>query len=441
MKASHVVVIGGGYSGTLQAIQLLDRGARVTLIERGDRLGRGVAYSTCHADHLLNVRAAGMSAFPDRADHFAAWFEEQGEGDRNGFAQRRSYGRYIAGLLAAAQEGAGPRLAIRISEAVDVTSDGAGETVHLAGGERIAADAVVLALGNLPAGAPRVVAAAGLTEGIHQPDPWSADIAAGLGPDDNVLLIGTGLTAIDAVVLLDSQGFRGRILAISRRGLLPRAHADQPIAPADPRDVPEPRCTALTRYVRARAAQVGWRVAVDSLRPATQALWAGASVAERRRFLRHLRPWWDVHRHRIAPEIAARLQGLIGQGRLEIAAGRIVSLRAEGAFAGLQWHPRGGKSERSLIVRRIVDCTGPQADITRAGEPLLDALLASGRIRTDRCRIGVDVDARCRTLSAGGVASDTLRAVGPISKGAFWEIVAVPDIRAQLSSVAEALVV
>jgi uncharacterized NAD(P)/FAD-binding protein YdhS len=436
LSGRHVAVIGGGYSGTLLAIHLLDRGARVTLVERADRLARGVAYSTPYPDHLLNVRAAGMSAFPERADHFAAWAESSGTGDRATFVQRRDYGRYLAGLLEAARS---DRLALLRAEARDVTRADGAELVHLGTGERVAADAVVLALGNLPPEVPRPVAAAGLADGFYAQDPWSSDIAAGLGPDDAVLLLGTGLTAVDAALLLDSAGFRGPTLALSRRGLLPRAHSDVPSAVDGLREPPEPRCTALLPLVRGRAAELGWREAVDSLRPVTQSLWAGATLPERRRFLRHLRPWWDVHRHRIAPSIGARIDGMIARGALEVSGGKIAAIQADGDRALLHWRPRGQEATCELRVARIVNCTGPQADIARAGEPLLDALLAGGRIRPDPGRIGVEVDPDCRTLSADGRPSPTLRAVGPITRGAFWEIVAVPDIRHQVRAVAESL--
>ena len=439
MTPPHVAVVGGGYSGTLQAIQLLDRGARVTLIERADRLARGVAYSTRHADHLLNVRACKMSAFPDPADHFATWLAGQSEGAENSFAQRRSYGRYLAGLLEEARNNAGGRLSIVGAEVQDVTAAATGERVELGRGERIAADAVVLALGNLPPETPRGISADSLADGIFHADPWSADLAAGLDANDTILLVGTGLTAIDAALILDSAGFGGRILALSRRGLLPRAHAEQSSGSTALDCIPATECTDLLRFVRAVSEQVGWQAAVDSLRPVTQAIWAGAGLAERQRFLRHLRPWWDVHRHRIAPSIAARVEKMIAQGRLEVAAGKIISVKAADRAALLRWRPRGRTSEESVEVRRIVNCTGPQSDITRAGEPLLDALLSAGRIRPDPCRIGVHVDQQCRTISAAG-PSQTLRAVGPISKGAFWEVVAVPDIRQQVRDVAEFLI-
>jgi uncharacterized NAD(P)/FAD-binding protein YdhS len=431
LRARRIAVIGGGCSGTLLALHLAERGLAVTLIERADRLARGIAYSTPHPDHLLNVPAARMSAFPDRPDHFARWAEAEGAGEAASFVARRDFGRYLEQLLATA------RLNVVRAEAIDIAP---GKWVRLADGREIEADAVVLALGNLPPETPRLVAEAGLADGVYVGDPWSEHLAAGLDPDHNVLLLGTGLTAVDAALTLDSAGFRGRILALSRRGLLPRAHADAPHQGEPPTTPPEPRCASLLPMVRADAERIGWRAAVESLRPVTQALWAGASIAERRRFLRHLRPWWDVHRHRVAPVVALRIDQMVSEERLQIAAGRIASIEAmPGAAARIIWRPRGGAAEQSLLVHRIVNCTGPQTDIARASEPLLDALLGAGHIRPDPCRIGVDVDACSRVLDAEGRASDALYAVGPVTRGAFWEIVAVPDIRHQVKAVAERL--
>ncbi len=439
MTPQHVAVVGGGYSGTLQAIELLNRGARVTLIERRPPLARGVAYGTAHSDHLLNVRARAMSALADRPDHFADWLAGKGLGGADDFAPRRTYGAYLGELLDGAKAAAGDRLRAIEGEAIDVTSGGPVEIVTLQGGRTISADAVVLALGNLPPERMRGIDADAFGPGVYVSDPWKEGVAAHLTGADTVLLIGTGLTAVDAALMLDSGGFRGRILALSRRGLLPRAHADTPLNAAGMPAPPEPNARALIRCVRAHAAEVGWRAAVDSLRPVTQALWAGAGPAERQRFLRHLRPWWDVHRHRIAPSIAARIRGMQEAGRLEIAAGKIVDAASDGTHAAVTWRARGSDAHQQLRARRIVNCTGPQADIGRAGEPLLDALLAAGRIRPDSCRIGIDVDAECRAVDRSGAPAPRLFAVGPMTKGAFWEIVAVPDIRQQVRRLAERL--
>jgi uncharacterized NAD(P)/FAD-binding protein YdhS len=434
----HVAIIGGGYSGTLQAIALLRQGARVTLIERGEQVGRGVAYSTPHADHLLNVRASGMSAFADEPAHFAQWLAARG-GGAGDFAERRLYGTYVQELLAGAAASAGDRLQIILDEATDVVRDGVRESVRLADGGSLAADAVILSIGNLAPDVPRTIAPELRQSAIYVSDPWAADIAAGLEDEDQVLLIGTGLTAIDAALMLDSAGFRGRILALSRRGLVPRAHVDPPVAAAGLQEMPQAECTSLIRRVRGDARKIGWRAAVDQLRPVTQPLWDAAGVEQRRRFLRHLRPYWDVHRHRIAPSIAARIDAMAEEERLTFAAGKILSTSLDGELAQVSWRPRGSTETASLMVARIVNCTGPQGDISRAGEPLLDRLLASGRIRPDVCRIGIDVDTASRTIGAAGETSPSLFAIGPMTRGTFWEVVAVPDIRTQVRAVAAAL--
>lgn len=437
MTLRHVAVIGGGYSGTLQAISLLRRGAIVTLIERAEQLARGVAYSTRHSDHLLNVRASGMSAFADEPAHFAEWLGKRG-GCPSDFAERRLYGAYVEELFASAAAGAGDRLEVVRGEAYDVVRDGSAEIVKLKDGGSVAADAVILSIGNLAPDVPRAIASELRESPIYVADPWAADISTGLGEQDQVLLIGTGLTAIDAALMLDSAGFRGRILALSRRGLVPRAHIDPPVAAAGLREMP-PVETGLIRRVRKDADAIGWRAAVDQLRPVTQALWAAADVEQRRRFLRHLRPYWDVHRHRIAPSIASRIEGMTTDGRLTLAAGKILSASLDGDRGQVGWRARGSSRTASLAAARIVNCTGPQGDITRADEPLLANLHASGRIRPDPCRIGIDVDTDSRTISPGGNSSSTLYAIGPMTRGAFWEIVAVPDIRAQVHAVAAKL--
>jgi uncharacterized NAD(P)/FAD-binding protein YdhS len=399
------------------------------LIERAERVGRGIAYSTPHGDHLLNVRAAGMSAFPGAPDHFANWF-----GDPQGFAERRRYGDYLQALLREAAAEAGDRLRVVRGEAVDVASEAGGEAVLLGSGERVEVDAAVLSIGNLPPSVPRTIAAE-LREGpVFVADPWAGDFTSGLAEDDVVLLIGTGLTAIDAALMLESSGFGGRVLALSRRGMVPRAHSEPSQVP-QLEEIPPARCTTLLRRVRRAAATIGWRAAVDQLRPATQRLWAAASIEERRRFLRHLRPYWDVHRHRIAPSIAERIRNMVADGRLQFAAGKILATGG----ARVTWRPRGSASNREEVVARIVNCTGPEADIRRSDELLLRNLLAAGRIRPDACRIGIDIDEEGRVLGKDGIASPSLSAIGPMTRGAWWEIVAVPDIRGQVDALAERL--
>lgn len=427
--------MGAGYSGTLTAVNLLEVGAGpVTLVERADRFARGAAYGTTHPEHLLNVRAGGMSAFPDRPGHFTEW---RGRSDALEFAPRRDYGRYLGEILA--RWSGDPALTTLNAEAVAAEPAPGGWTVTLADGGTLGAGRLVLATGNMAPQPPPGVDPAALPPGVYVPDPWRASVTAGLDPASTVLIVGTGLTMVDAVVTLESSGFGGRIVALSRRGLWPRAHTD-PVA-LDPVAGPPPGGVAdWAHAVRARAARrAPWQAGVDEHRPVTAPLWAAATPEQRRRFLRHARPWWDIHRHRIAPAIAARLDTLIERGALTIAAGKLVRVEADDAGARVTWRPRGATQTRSLAVARIVNCTGPASDIARFGPPLVRSLFAAGLARPDPLRLGVDVAPDCAALAASGAPTPGLYAVGPLTKGAFWEIVAVPDIRAQVASLAGTL--
>ncbi len=441
-RMDHVAVIGGGFSGTLQAIALLRAGMpRVSLIERRPAFGRGVAYSTGNPAHLLNVRTSNMSAFDDDPDHFRRWLGARptGAADPQGFASRHDYGDYLDELLRSATAAAPDRLALHHDGAIEVERGRDGVRILLDGGRRIAADAAILAVGNLPPHDPPGIAGAALPPGVYVVDPWTAPIGERLGPDDTVLLIGTGLTMVDVALGLEAEGFAGRVIALSRHGLLPRAHDVAIAGAAAAMDRPRAKATDLVRRFRRDAQAIGWRTAVDRIRPHVQGLWASAPAAERARFIRHLRPWWDVHRHRLAPAIAARVDAMRASGRLEVIAGRIVDCAARDGAAEIAWRPRGRTEARRLPVGRIVNCTGPQGDLMRTREPLLHLLLASGAVRADRHRLGIDVNASGETIDVNGRANPRLLAIGPMTRGAFWEIVAVPDIRVQTWATARRL--
>jgi uncharacterized NAD(P)/FAD-binding protein YdhS len=433
MSHAHVAVVGAGLSGALQAIHLVLAGAgKVSLIERSRVPGRGVAYGTDRPEHLLNVPARRMTAYADRPDHFTLWWAARG-GDEEGYAPRMVYGDYVRAQLAEAMHG----IEIVHGEAVDIVATDAGEAVRLADGRTIAADAVVLAPGNLEPAVPGKFDVAALGA-AWVGDPWAADLGEGLGADDMIVILGTGLTAVDTALTLDARGFTGRILALSRRGLAPRAHEPREPMVAPQEDLPA-SCTGMTRRLRRRSTEVGWRSAVHEMRSITQGLWRDAPEAERRRFLRHLRPWWDVHRHRIAPAVGATIARLEAEGRLSFAAGKILAIEPAGGGARLTWRPRGSEAIETVTAKQVVNCTGPEMNIVRAGEPMFDALIAAGRIRPDKLRIGLDVDWDCRVLGADGAPSATLSAIGPVTRGTFWESVAVPDIRVQADRVAKRL--
>ncbi|WP_093331728.1 FAD/NAD(P)-binding protein [Sphingomonas rubra] len=428
----HIVIVGGGFSGTLLAINLLRFGGpRPTMVERdADRFARGVAYSATEPGHLLNVRAAGMSAFPDDPGHFVRWLGARGEA--TSFVPRQVYGSYLAETLQAVRD---DRLTLVEGDVAAIDADG----VRLDDGRRVAAMRVVLATGNLPPHTPPGIDPAGLPGDRYLDDPWRARPGDGLGDDDTIVLLGTGLTAIDVALQLDAAGFRGRVVALSRRGLRPRRHRDGLPPPAGETDLPGVSLSWVLRQVRERSAEHGWRAAVDRFRPMTQRLWAASSAEERSRFLRHLRPFWDVHRHRLAPAVAERIDAMVATGRLRFVAGKVAAAVPDGEGVCLRWRPRHADGVEAMRVARIVNCTGPQGDLTRTDDPLLARLVGEGRIRPDPLRLGIEVDAEARVIAADGVADDRLSCIGPMTRGGLWEVVAVPDIRRQAWDLARRL--
>jgi uncharacterized NAD(P)/FAD-binding protein YdhS len=257
------------------------------------------------------------------------------------------------------------------------------------------------------------------------------------------LLIGTGLTTVDAVISLLDQGHTGPIHALSRRGLLPRRHASVPRPP--PEHAPFPTSlAALTRFMRRETARAtaqgsGWQPIVDELRPFTVDVWQSMSLPDRRRFLRHLRPWWDVHRHRMAGPVADRIDAARESGQLRVSVGRVRDYEIREGGVDVLYRPRARETIETIRVARVVNCSGPGADYDRIQEPLFRNLLSEGVVRPDPLRLGLDVTANCALLDRSGAISRRLFAVGPVTKGAFWEMTAVPDIRRQAELVAEYL--
>jgi uncharacterized NAD(P)/FAD-binding protein YdhS len=448
MAGRVVAIVGGGFSGCLLALNLLRsraEGLHVYLIEKDQAFGRGVAFSTHRPDHLLNVRAGNMSAYLDRPTHFQDWLAVQtGQpADPFSFAPRWVYGDYLqAQLRAAAQsaEAAG-RLTLVGDEVTEVVRAGGRLVVRLALGRAMQADVVVLATGH---GAPMEVVPRGArfaNDPRYVANPWADGVLGRIKPDDRVLLLGSGLTAVDVIASLDSAGHHGEVVALSRHGLTPRRHARTAGATIAWTPRPgEPLSRALQRYRRQADRFTDWRRAFDGVRDQVQAIWITLSEAERRRALRHLRPWWDAHRHRMAPQVAARIDAHLAQGRLRVVAGRMLSLRAEIGGVTVTWRPRAHTSIRADRTEWVVNCTGPEGDPRRSDNSVVRRLIESGLARPDPLNLGLDVDGDGRLIGSGGAPAADLFGLGPLTRGALWEVTAVPDIRIQAQRLAARIV-
>lgn len=430
-----VAIIGGGFSGLMAATQLLralPASRPVLVCERAHAPGRGLAYSTANPDHLLNLRATQMSADAAHPQDFSEWLgrTDFDAGERAGirateagtFAARGVYGRYLSEHLTRLRAEAGDRLRFAQASVRDLEPDSGGFVAHAEDGARWPVAGAILAMGNLAG----PVAA----RSRHQRDPWDREALADLDPARDVLIVGTGLTMMDAVATLRRQGFSGRIVAVSRRGLVPKPHA--PVA-AGPRPVFDPQTRASIRRLlawgraeiaSARAAGNDWRSVVDSLRPITDELWAGLPRTEQARFLRHLRPYWDVHRHRTAPPAAEAIAEEVARGTLVLIAGRLraVSDGTRGALVTIQ--PRGGTEPRAIDAQAILDATG-FSRLAETEDPLVRNLLGRSLVRPGPFGLGLDATPEGRILGT----ETPLWAMGPLLRGVLWECIAVPDIR------------
>jgi uncharacterized NAD(P)/FAD-binding protein YdhS len=455
-----VVVVGGGFAGAAFALHLLrdHPGIALSLIVVEPRavLGAGLAYATLDPEHRVNVAAARMSPFAEDAGHFDRWLRAQGTAEADPasvvpevglFPRRAEFGRYVDSLLRdAAAAAPGVRFRHVRDRAAAASPEGAGFCVELAGGGVLRADLLVLAVGHpLPAlpqplqaiaGDPRLVA-----------DPWDADALDRVPSDGDVLILGTGLTGCDVAASLRARGHRGRLLAVSRRGLLPRPRTRLPVEPAgDFATAPSAQTVELLRRVRqAVAAEAAegrpWEGVIEALRRQAGTVWGVLPPAEKRRFLRHLRAVWDVHRFQCAPQIDAVVRREVAAGELQVLAAsvRVVTADADGLLVRL--HPRGTPEDQATErrVAAVVNCTGPGHGAAVAGNPVLRSLANAGALQADPYGLGIKVDCESRVIPPGAKTWDTLFVAGPLARGAHGELMGLPQVSAQPREIAAAV--
>ncbi|MGA8437066.1 MAG: FAD/NAD(P)-binding protein [Candidatus Sulfotelmatobacter sp.] len=443
----NVAIIGGGFSGSMLAAELLRRyntNCSVVLIESGQVPGRGIAYGTQFEGHLLNVRAKNMSAYAEVPDHFVKWAQRHYSSSvkPDDFLPRTVYGQYVSSQLREAIGlGRGVFRCIR-GEAVALARVGDSSEIRLATGQTLLAHKVVLALGNFP---PADLQIPGKTPTCSRyiPNPWSPHALTLMAEAESVLLIGSGLTSVDVTLELRARGFEGKIHLISRRGLLPQSHNAIPFSPFRIDNAPR-TIRGLLRMIRAQAKAAeargsNWREVIDSLRPVTQQIWRTLPPEERRRFLRHLRSYWEVHRHRIAARIADQLTLQLRSGQIQMHTGRVTDYREVAGGIKITYRQRKTGDLAKLRVDCVVNCTGPECDYRRVGSPLLLSLMKNGLARAEELSLGLDVADDGAVVDAQGCPRDFLYALGPLRKGKLWESVAVPELRVQVAALATLL--
>jgi uncharacterized NAD(P)/FAD-binding protein YdhS len=434
-----IAIVGGGVSGSLTAYHLIRRDvrARVILIDPRIELGLGLAYSTPSFEHMLNVPAGKISALPDQPDHFLHWLRSHHDASltESDFAPRAVFGCYIQSLFQSV-----PRLEHRRTFALNYRIDGERAVLDLADGSQLAADAVVLAIGNFEPAQLRGVAHETIASGVYCHSAWEEGTYANLPAHASVALIGSGLTAVDVLLRLREIGHRGQVTAISRHGVFPYRHA--PYRPLRDcviaGDAPRKARDLLHQVHRAIKEGADWRAVIDSLRARTNELWLALPLVEQRRFRRHVQRRWDVVRHRMAPQIADRVEAELTAGTLVKHRGslRAVLPSAQGALVQFRT-PDGQIAE--IDADRVINCTGPNMNYRRVGSHLLDSLFTQGHAVAGPLGSGLWTDQAGALRNQNGSFSRILFNVGPGRQGTLLESIAVPELRRQAADLAELL--
>ena len=446
-------MIGGGFSGTMAAVniaRLTEYPVRITVINDRGAVGRGVAYGLRRPEYLLNVAARNMSAFPHEPDHFLDWLRTRSEFEltpevelREVFAPRQIYGDYLRSIaqhhLQSPGEGARATARFVAGEAVDVEPGNPGCRVRLADGAAVDADRVVLATGNEPP-APLPGTSRLVDHPAWVANPWQAWEQRLPPHEGSVVILGTGLTAVDAIVTLRALGWLGTIHAISRHGWFPHAHfrgIEYPDFPPPDVDLATLGLDRLLALVEQHCAILHGRnanpaIIVDKLRPYTQRIWSEFSRADRLAFASQHAARWNVFRHRIAPDIHAQITSSQLTGQLRVHAAAIIDVASSGERLRIEL-----ADGHSVAGDLVINATGPSTRFSATRSTLLQNLLRRGAIAPDDADMGAVIDADHTIVTGSGERSEWLLALGPLLKGTYWETIAVPELRVQARRVAE----
>ncbi|MCV2221833.1 FAD/NAD(P)-binding protein [Pseudomonas mercuritolerans] len=460
-QPAEILIIGGGLSGAMLAVQLLRLPGqrRILIIEPRAELGRGEAYSAVELGHTLNGNAARMSVDPDNPDDLTQWltahiagggWPESAEQDvpvSELFPPRGLFGVYVQQRLAEARAVGtlqGSTVEHFCAEAVDLQVDAGSVQLTLSDGQILRGSQAVLATGMYPAARTPQTQSSGLNAAAL--DPWDVAAMRELDPQSTVLIIGSGLTMVDAVVSLEQAGHRGPIEVFSRHGLLPHVRRQPPawvdfLAADHSIRTPRQLLRELRRHCRDAIAQgIDWQAPLDTVRAHIARLWSQATDVQRRQFVRHVRPWWESHHHRSPPLSAELIERLHQEGRLRIHAASFKGIEpGAGDAVTIRIRPRGETETSTVSGAALINSSGIEYDWRRVARPLPQQLLARGLVQPGPLALGITAKDGA-VVDAEGQVSARLFAMGPPLRGMWWESTAVTDVAAQAKALARRLV-
>jgi uncharacterized NAD(P)/FAD-binding protein YdhS len=446
-RPNTIAIVGGGFSGASLAWHLRKKNvaADIVVIEpRGD-IGRGLAYSTTDSAHRINVPATRMILDADDAEHFHRWLIDTGYlvtdpqaamPDGRLFPTREAFGRYVAEQARSLS----PSVTHLQAKAVSASATRDGFHITCNNGESLEAATMVLAICHAPPAMPSSLRPL-RSHPRFFPDPWHEGVLPSLSRNERILIVGTGLTMTDVVASLERTGHRGEIVAVSRRGLRPQPHTDSlSVFEGDFTTPCVTQAAALSRRVRATVADTArqglpWQIVLNRVHEQGQPIWQNLSASARRQLLRHLRPYWDTHRFRIAPQVHEAIERRIANGTLDI---RAASVRANFATSNaitVDLRSRHSTEWSPATFGAVILANGPAHAV--AADPLLSSMNASGLLQADALGLGIAVDRLGHAISHQSEANMHLFVAGPLARGAFGELMGISDLATYANKIAD----
>lgn len=444
-----IAIIGAGFSGAALAMQLCLQSRmalKVLLYNSGYPYIKGIAYSTVQPYHVLNVPAGKMSLYENDPSHFCMWIKNNFpshniENLHEAFLPRSVYGKYIEENFKAVLKNARHTEVEFINEEVTDIDVQANSCYIVSSGGKRKADKAVLAVGNFKPENPKAITADVCVKGFYFENPWNESATENISGSQPVLILGTGLTMVDTLLSLIHKGFKGKIIAASTHGYIPLPHRKyepyEDITAGLKKPYSINRLFSIFRkhLKEARKRKLFGAAVVDALRPLTHEIWTDLNTAEKKRFLRHVRHPWGLARHRLPAEVYDLMQSLIESGQLQVLAGRILEAEIKNNLAQVKMKERRSQQPYIYSVQRIINCTGPQTDITKTGNTLLRNLISKKMIEPDELRLGIKASIQGQIIS-DGQTSPLLFTLGSPLKGVLWESTAVPELRMQAQNLA-----
>jgi len=451
-KHYDLVIVGGGAAGLILLANTFEKATSplsIAMINTGYPTGKGIAYSTKNSNHLLNVRVSRMSAFTSDANHFTNWilskpeyrdYHHENLGER--FVARKIYGEYLEDLYQSLvkSENKNIQFDLIIDEVIDIKKTDNGFDIKLKNHESIDGKKVVLCTGNQPPISLPGISNLKSSNKVFI-NPWDDRAVENIDPNQPVFIVGAGLTMVDTVVSLIDQGFKNKIIVVSKHGAIPMAHPVTRVSVPHPEKAPASDIheiySELKSKIRSAIDHTEWHEPVlEAVRPFTQKIWQELPIEQKNRFLRHINHRWAKLRHRLPHKVHDFIQSLIDSNQIELYAGKLEDVQDNGTDLTIRFFDKSTESSSTIKAQRIINCIGPEGDFHKVENPLLKNMLASGLIAKDPLSLGFNATGKGEIINKDGEVVPNLFTIGSGLRGILWESTAIPELRVQAHEMA-----